>query len=388
MRVADSPTLRRKPALPVKAPAKGKNGNGNGATETAPAFDMRLMLRALQAVRDGDFSVRLPSDQTGLAGKIADTFNEIVLSNQQMAQELERVGQTVGKEGKTKHRMTGNRRSGSWDAMQNCVNTLIEDLLWPTTEVTRTISAVAKGDLSQTMPLEVDGRPLAGRVPALRDGRQRDDPADERVHVRGHARGARGRHRRQARRPGGGAGCGRHLEGPDRQRQFHGQQPDRPGPQHLGSHDRGRQRRPVAQDHGRRARRDPAAQGSHQHDGRSAALVRLRSHARGARGRHRGQARRPGDRARRRRHLEGPDRLGQRHGHQPHRPGAQHRRGHHRGGARRSVAQDHRGRARARFCSSRTPSTRWSISSTASPPKSRAWRARSAPRASSAARPR
>ncbi|MGA8706397.1 MAG: HAMP domain-containing protein, partial [Steroidobacteraceae bacterium] len=162
MRVADSPSLRRKPALPVKASAKGKSGNGNGAAEAAPLFDMRLMLRALQAVRDGDFSVRLPGDQTGLAGKIADTFNDIVLSNQQMAQDLERVGQTVGKEGKTKHRMSGSRRSGSWNAMQNCVNTLIEDLLWPTTEVTRAISAVAKGDLSQTMALDVDGRPLQG----------------------------------------------------------------------------------------------------------------------------------------------------------------------------------------------------------------------------------
>jgi HAMP domain-containing protein len=58
--------------------------------------------------------------------------------------------------------MTGSRRSGSWNSMQNCVNTLIEALLWPTTEVTRAISAVAKGDLSQTMALDVDGRPLQG----------------------------------------------------------------------------------------------------------------------------------------------------------------------------------------------------------------------------------
>jgi len=158
MRIADNPSLRRKPAANLKA----KHGNGNGATEPSSALDMRLMLRALQSVRDGDFSARLPGDQTGLAGKIADTFNEIVLSNQQMALDLERVGQTVGKQGKTKHRMSASRRSGSWHSMQNCVNTLIEDLLWPTTEVTRAISAVAKGDLSQTMALDVDGRPLEG----------------------------------------------------------------------------------------------------------------------------------------------------------------------------------------------------------------------------------
>jgi len=127
-----------------------------------PSLDLRSLLRALQSVRDGDFSVRLASDQTGLAGKVADTFNEIVSSNQRLARELERAGQIVGKDGKTRHRVSSDRRSGAWGAMETSVNTLIDDLLWPTTEVTRTISAVAKGDLQQTMSLEVDGRPLKG----------------------------------------------------------------------------------------------------------------------------------------------------------------------------------------------------------------------------------
>ena len=46
--------------------------------------------------------------------------------------------------------------------MEQSVNTLIDDLLWPTTEVTRALAAVAQGDLSQTMRLDVDGRPLQG----------------------------------------------------------------------------------------------------------------------------------------------------------------------------------------------------------------------------------
>jgi CheY-like chemotaxis protein/HAMP domain-containing protein/signal transduction histidine kinase len=125
-------------------------------------LDLRKLLRALQAVRDGDFSVRLPSDRTGVAGKVADTFNEIIASNQRMAREIERAGQMVGKEGKMRHRVTIDRRSGAWGEMETSINTLIDDLLWPTTEVTRTISAVAKGDLSQTMRLENDGRPLKG----------------------------------------------------------------------------------------------------------------------------------------------------------------------------------------------------------------------------------
>jgi HAMP domain-containing protein/CheY-like chemotaxis protein/signal transduction histidine kinase len=142
---------------PVRARRKS-----NGRHTVEPALDQSKLLRALQTVRDGDFSVRLPSDQTGLAGKIADTFNEIVTANQRLARELERVGQTVGKDGKTRHRMSSERRAGAWGAMEQSVNTLIDDLLWPTTEVTRAISAVAKGDLQQTMSLEVDGRPLKG----------------------------------------------------------------------------------------------------------------------------------------------------------------------------------------------------------------------------------
>jgi HAMP domain-containing protein/CheY-like chemotaxis protein/signal transduction histidine kinase len=136
-------------------------GNGSAGAEDSQV-DLRKLLRALQAVRDGDFSVRLPGDQTGLAGKVADTFNEIVVANQQLALELEHAGQTVGKEGSTRHRMVSEKRSGAWGAMEASVNTLIGDLLWPTAEVTRTITAVAKGDLSQSMRLEVDGRPLKG----------------------------------------------------------------------------------------------------------------------------------------------------------------------------------------------------------------------------------
>src|SRR5204863_433755 len=138
-----------------------RKSNGRLGTE-AKSLDQRKLLRVLQAVRDGDFSVRLASDQTGLAGKVADTFNEIVTSNERLARELERAGQIVGKDGKPRHRMASERRSGAWGAVEASVNTLIDDLLWPTAEVTRTISAVAKGDLQQTMNLVVDGRALKG----------------------------------------------------------------------------------------------------------------------------------------------------------------------------------------------------------------------------------
>ena len=124
--------LFRSLLMDVQAPARRKKharpphaANAIGAVTAtrptgsrAPTLNMRKLLRALQAVRDGDFSVRLPSDQTGIAGKLADTFNEIVSANQRMARELERVGQIVGKDGKTRQRVSIDRRSGAWGAME------------------------------------------------------------------------------------------------------------------------------------------------------------------------------------------------------------------------------------------------------------------------------
>src|SRR5688572_10054660 len=158
-------TTRRRSTSAAKSSAvkpNSANGNGSGGSGEASDAQLKKLLRAMQAVRDGDFSVRLAPDLTGLSGKIADTFNEMVSANERMARELERVGQMVGKEGKTRIRVASERRGGAWGAMESSVNTLIDDLLWPTTEVTRTITAVGKGDLTQAMRLEADGRPLKG----------------------------------------------------------------------------------------------------------------------------------------------------------------------------------------------------------------------------------
>jgi HAMP domain-containing protein/CheY-like chemotaxis protein/signal transduction histidine kinase len=136
----------------------GDNGSANGVA----AFDQRQMLQALHAVRAGDFTARMPSDHTGLAGKIADSFNEIVAANEQMARQLEYVGEVVGRQGKTRQRVKFALAHGAWGAMESSVNTLIDDLLWPTTGITQAIAAVARGDLLQTVRLDVDGRPLQG----------------------------------------------------------------------------------------------------------------------------------------------------------------------------------------------------------------------------------
>jgi CheY-like chemotaxis protein/HAMP domain-containing protein len=139
-----------------------ERANGRTGHDGQAQPEIRALLRGLQAMRDGDFSVRLPGDWTGLEGKIADTFNDIVAANQQMAQELRRVGHVVGKRGKTRERTKFAQPKGAWGEMEVSVNTLVDDLLRPTTEVTRAIAAVAEGDLRQTVRLDVDGRPLEG----------------------------------------------------------------------------------------------------------------------------------------------------------------------------------------------------------------------------------
>ncbi|HEY1615748.1 MAG TPA: HAMP domain-containing protein [Rhizomicrobium sp.] len=142
--------------VPQAAPETDReNLNGHSA-------ELHELLHALQAMKIGDFSVRMAGHKTGIFGKIADTFNDIVANNQRMAEQLEHVGQLVGREGQTRHRVKLGTRSGSWGEMENSINSLVDDLLWPTTEVTRAIEAVAQGNLLQTVRLEVEGRPLKG----------------------------------------------------------------------------------------------------------------------------------------------------------------------------------------------------------------------------------
>jgi hypothetical protein len=146
----------------------GANGSANGH-EKAEALDEKLLLNILTAVKKGDFSSRMPTDQIGVTGKIYDALNEIIEKNEMLTSELGRISEVVGKEGKIAQRATLSHATGAWASCINSVNTLITDLAQPTTEVARVIGAVAEGDLSQNFNLEIDGRPLKGEF--LRTGK-------------------------------------------------------------------------------------------------------------------------------------------------------------------------------------------------------------------------
>ncbi|HEX5430648.1 MAG TPA: HAMP domain-containing protein, partial [Bryobacteraceae bacterium] len=128
----------------------------------AEILDANHVLAALIALKKGDFSVRLPVNQIGLAGKIADALNDVFDLNENMAKELARVSTAVGKEGRIGRRAALPAASGQWADCVESVNSLISDLVQPTTEIARVIGSVAQGDLSQKMSLEAEGRPLQG----------------------------------------------------------------------------------------------------------------------------------------------------------------------------------------------------------------------------------
>ncbi|MEX2544900.1 MAG: HAMP domain-containing protein [Phycisphaeraceae bacterium] len=155
------------PAMRPPTRRTGSNGHANGSAAGnghghGDALDKRELLRALTALQKGDFTTRLPIDLSGLDGKVADTFNDVVEQNQRMAAELKRLSVAVGQEGQISQRASFGKVSGAWAESADSVNTLISSLVHPTQDTARVIGAVAQGDLTQKMALEVEGRPLDG----------------------------------------------------------------------------------------------------------------------------------------------------------------------------------------------------------------------------------
>src|SRR5687768_6417644 len=157
---------------PPQSSAK-KNGTKakNGKTKTPvlltdyddETLDNRELLRVLGEVRNGNFSLRMPIDKIGISGKICDTLNEIISLNEILMLELTKAGKTIGKQGNLSHRVELPKyASGSWRAGVDSINGLISDLVHPTIEIAHVISSVAKGNLSQEMPLQIGDHLLQG----------------------------------------------------------------------------------------------------------------------------------------------------------------------------------------------------------------------------------
>ncbi len=143
---------------------KGSNGNGNGNGNghgRSKATEAELVATALEALHKGEFNHRLrPRD--GVSRELAEAFNDLAERLDHTALELARITRVVGRDGEMGERLRMEGLRGGWETIGDSFNTLIGDLTRPTTEVARVIIAVAEGDLSQKMALEIDGKPVRG----------------------------------------------------------------------------------------------------------------------------------------------------------------------------------------------------------------------------------
>ncbi len=124
------------------------------------ALDANVLLNVLAGVKRGDFTARMPLEWTGVAGKVADGFNDVIIANQALAVELARISEVVGRQGRLSQRAVLGAAAQSWSGSVESVNNLIEALVRPTSEMQRVIGAVADGDLSKKVTVEVSGEML------------------------------------------------------------------------------------------------------------------------------------------------------------------------------------------------------------------------------------
>lgn len=144
----------------------GANGSIDGrhsgpGTDVARSseIDTTVLLEVLARVSEGDFTARMPLDRDGAAGKAADSLNAVILANQSLETELDRICQVVGKGGELSQRVELGGSYG-WTSSVRSVNGLIDALVRPTTEMQRVIGAVACGDLGEKVSADVSGEML------------------------------------------------------------------------------------------------------------------------------------------------------------------------------------------------------------------------------------
>ena len=316
------------------------------------------------AVANGDLSKKITVDVRGEILQLKEAINTMVDQLRSFASEVTRVAREVGTDGKLGGQAIVPGVAGTWKDLTDSVNAMCGNLTGQVRSIAQVTTAVARGDLSRKITVDVRGEilELKDTINTMVD--QLNGFAREVTRVAREV-GTEGKLGGQASVPGV-AGTWKDLTDSVN---FMASNLTGAGPEHRRGRDRDRPRRPLQEDHGQRQRRDPAPQGDHQRDGRPAERVRVGSDARRARGRHRRPPGRPGQRARRRRHLEGPDRQRQLDGQQPDGAGPQHRRGRHRHRRRRPLQEDHGRRQRRDSAAQADASTRWSISSTRSPAK-------------------
>ena len=298
-----------------QADVQGVSGTWKDLTESVNvmAANLTVQVRSIAevttAVAKGDLSQKIRVDARGEILELKETINTMVDQLSAFAGEVTRVAREVGTEGRLGGQAIVQGVSGTWKDLTDNVNVMASNLTAQVRSIAQVTTAVAKGDLSQKIRVDARGEILELKETVNTMVDQLSAFAGEVTRVAREV-GTEGMLGGQATVPN----VAGHLEGPDRQRQLDGEQPDQPGAEHRPGHHRGRQGRPDEEDRRGRPGRDPGAEDDDQHDGGPALVVRRRAHPRGPRGGPRRPPRRPGRGRGRVRHVEAADGERQRAG--------------------------------------------------------------------------
>ena len=185
---------------------------------------MRNIAEVATAVASGDLSRKITVDVRGEILQLKEAINTMVDQLRSFASEVTRVAREVGTDGKLGGQAVVPGVAGTWKDLTDSVNAMAGNLTAQVRNIAEVTTAVARGDLSRKITVDVKGEilELKDTINTMVD--QLNAFAGEVTRV-----AQRGGHGRQAGRPGAGAGRRWNVEGPHRQRELHGLEPDGPG---------------------------------------------------------------------------------------------------------------------------------------------------------------
>ena len=240
---------------------------------------VRNIAEVSTAIASGDLSKKITVDVSGEILQLKETINTMVDQLNAFASEVTRVAREVGTEGKLGGQAQVHGVAGTWKDLTDSVNSMAWNLTGQVRNIAEVATAVARGDLSRKITVDVRGEILQLKDTLNTMVDQLNAFAAEVTRVAREV-GTEGKLGGQA-EVHGVAGTWKDLT--DSVNSMAGNLTGA-GSEHCGSGHGDRQRRPLAQDHRRRARRNSPTQRDAQHHGGSAQCLRGRSHSRGARG--------------------------------------------------------------------------------------------------------
>ncbi|MFD9980980.1 HAMP domain-containing protein [Streptomyces massasporeus] len=130
------------------------------------ASDLRPLLAAMTAARDGDFT-KVPESGHGVVAELSAVFNQIMDRSVHFTSETRRVRRELVRHGRLDERLSASPGQGLWTSRVNDVNQLLDALVAPAANATRVLDAVAGGDLTQRVDLHDGTRQLRGDLRRL-----------------------------------------------------------------------------------------------------------------------------------------------------------------------------------------------------------------------------